>query len=283
VSTRDVDAVLRSVLENGIWYEQYCEIARLTYDQIARIVEPRATAPVRSPASISRRCTTSIPTAGRPRSYSHGDTWIIPGGHITWGVSSPHPGRATESHIATKEGTVSILVSGEHLIAIDLRAGNRVHLARRRRTPGRCPVHPHSTTGRSTRIGGPTMAVVNTPAATATRRRVRRQLLRGLFRPSVKPEWEPQKLPRGVTEEMVEQWLADFTNAKAEAEPWITLMEQIRALLDDVPSGVYGTYKITRHKPRRIMDQKAVRVLLERLGEVVPWTSSKAPVKVRKL
>jgi hypothetical protein len=126
------------------------------------------------------------------------------------------------------------------------------------------------------------MAVVDTPVLGVTRRRVRRQLLRGLFRRSATPEWEPKKLPRGVTEEMVEQWLTDFTTAKAEAEPWNKLAEQIRVLLDDVPSGVYGDHKISRDKPRRIMDQKAARKLIERLGEVVPWTTSKAPVKVRR-
>lgn len=123
------------------------------------------------------------------------------------------------------------------------------------------------------------MAVVNAPAIT---RRVRRQLLRGLFRRSATPEWEPAKLPRGVTKEMVEEWLSDMCVAKSEAEPWIKTIERIRVLLDDIPSGVYGGYKLSRDKPRRILDQKAARKLIEQLGKVIPWTHSKAPVKVRR-
>lgn len=122
------------------------------------------------------------------------------------------------------------------------------------------------------------MAVIDKP------HRARRNLLRALFRRGRNaPEWEPTQLPRSMTRADAEAILEEYHTCKEKADPWIKRIEAARALMDDIPSDTYGRYRLRRHKPRRILDQGLARKIIERLGEAVPWTHTKAPVKVDRV
>lgn len=120
-------------------------------------------------------------------------------------------------------------------------------------------------------------------ATTDKPRRFRSSLWRGLLPRRTQPDWEPTRLPRGMTPEDAEAILNEYHTCKAQADPWIKRYEAARVLMDDIPSGVYGLFRLRRHKPRNILDQGAARQIIRNLGQKVPETRSKAPIKVDKI
>lgn len=139
VDRAEIEAVLLATPDNPIWYEGYCEVARLTHDQIGYVADhcwdcSRAFGSNNTSIVVARTDEESVdpfdtlyyfhPGCWSDRTRNWGEPWTIPDGPITWRASGPRPGRATEGNIGTDtEGTVTILAHGEPLIGIDLRAG----------------------------------------------------------------------------------------------------------------------------------------------------------------
>lgn len=80
----------------------------------------------------------------------------------------------------------------------------------------------------------------------------------------------------------VEALLTEYHQLKAETDPVVRRIGQLKERLADVPDGRYGIMRLRRGKPHQRFDQTAGRARLAALGEPVPMQDVRGAMKVER-
>lgn len=140
VSLRDIDAAVRAMPAHPQWYDGMCEIARLTYEQLALVHlhdRCRDCGQAFVPGNTSIVVLYSnegMPEPQDNRCYMHPDCWDmrrenwgrprpVPASPVTWQTDTP-PGHSGTGYVPVgSEGTVTILVAGAPVVGLCLADG----------------------------------------------------------------------------------------------------------------------------------------------------------------
>lgn len=112
--------------------------------------------------------------------------------------------------------------------------------------------------------------------------RIRRSPLRALAGLLAGLRRGPLAAPAGVDVAAVEATLAEYRAVKDVYDAAKKRVDAARAKLDGVPAGMYGPWRLKWGKGRSVLDQRAARARLVKLGEPVPMTTTREVIKVER-
>jgi hypothetical protein len=78
----------------------------------------------------------------------------------------------------------------------------------------------------------------------------------------------------------VGQLLAEYDAETAAQRKAETRVKELKALVDEIDSGTYGDWILSRGTPREILDQPAAKDIITKAGQVVPTKMTRPPLVV---